>query len=254
MKLSSFRIKSYRSVVDTDWRPLAPDGITALIGQNESGKTSILEALESFYNSTITEDVMRSDDTSPQVACSFSDVSLVLAQLPQEKQWPDTLIETIKKTDRVNIVRSWPAQGNTSSTLDLEEEVILKIFRDHDALRASAAAQLDQHVTAVASEIEAAENAVGAQQERLKSLGNELAEATKLLKNAEATLKSAPENDQKQASSAHNAAKTTVDDVTTRQTSTAKAFETAQARLDSLRVKHAAVLEILEASEAYDDA
>ena len=48
MKLTAFRIKNFRSIVDTGWQNLSPDNITCLIGQNESGKTSVLEALEGF--------------------------------------------------------------------------------------------------------------------------------------------------------------------------------------------------------------
>ena len=34
------QIRNFRSIIDTNWTRLAPDNITALIGQNESGKTS----------------------------------------------------------------------------------------------------------------------------------------------------------------------------------------------------------------------
>ena len=57
MKLLSFNIQNYRSVIHSGWCNLAHDNITALIGQNESGKTSILEALQSFYEGVINEDV-----------------------------------------------------------------------------------------------------------------------------------------------------------------------------------------------------
>ena len=71
MKLRAFRIQNYRSIIDSDWKYLAYDNITALIGQNESGKTSVLEALESFYDGTISDDVLRSDLTYPVVSCRF---------------------------------------------------------------------------------------------------------------------------------------------------------------------------------------
>jgi len=45
MKLTAFRIQNFRSIVDTDFQDLSQDNISAIIGQNESGKTSILEAL-----------------------------------------------------------------------------------------------------------------------------------------------------------------------------------------------------------------
>ena len=45
MKVLSVRIRNFRSIIDSGWIPLSPDGITVFVGQNESGKTSVLEAL-----------------------------------------------------------------------------------------------------------------------------------------------------------------------------------------------------------------
>lgn len=39
MKISRIRIKNFRSIEDTDWLPLSVDGVTSLVGQNESGKS-----------------------------------------------------------------------------------------------------------------------------------------------------------------------------------------------------------------------
>ncbi|RLD71124.1 MAG: hypothetical protein DRI98_06045, partial [Bacteroidetes bacterium] len=61
MHLVSFRIQNFRSIVDTGWHTLAHDNITSLIGQNESGKTSILEALKAFHDGGLIEDMLRSD-------------------------------------------------------------------------------------------------------------------------------------------------------------------------------------------------
>ncbi|HPP93128.1 MAG TPA: AAA family ATPase [Bacteroidales bacterium] len=72
MKLCAFRIKNFRSIVDTEWQNLSPDNITCLIGQNESGKTSVLEALRAFYTGVISEDVLRSDLSMPEITCRFS--------------------------------------------------------------------------------------------------------------------------------------------------------------------------------------
>jgi len=72
MKLTAFRIRNFRSIIDTGWQSLSPDNVTCLIGQNESGKTSILEALKVFYTGTITEDILRSDLTLPEVSCRFN--------------------------------------------------------------------------------------------------------------------------------------------------------------------------------------
>ena len=72
MKLTAFRIRNFRSIVDTGWQNLSPDNITCLIGQNESGKTSVLEGLKVFYSGIISEDVLRSDLSLPEVSCRFS--------------------------------------------------------------------------------------------------------------------------------------------------------------------------------------
>jgi ABC-type ATPase involved in cell division len=72
MKLIAFRVRNFRSIVDTGWQTLSPDNITCLIGQNESGKTSVLEALKVFYTGIISEDVLRSDLSLPEVSCRFS--------------------------------------------------------------------------------------------------------------------------------------------------------------------------------------
>ena len=72
MKLAAFRIRNFRSIVDTGWQSLSPDNITCLIGQNESGKTSVLEGLKVFYTGLISEDVLRSDLSLPEVSCRFT--------------------------------------------------------------------------------------------------------------------------------------------------------------------------------------
>jgi hypothetical protein len=60
MKLDAFRITDYRSIVDTEWCRLSRDNVTVLVGQNESGKSSILEALwKTFGNEPLTGDELR---------------------------------------------------------------------------------------------------------------------------------------------------------------------------------------------------
>jgi predicted ATP-dependent endonuclease of OLD family len=49
MIVSRARIKYYRSIIDTGWVDLETD-ITTLLGKNESGKSSFLQALESVSN------------------------------------------------------------------------------------------------------------------------------------------------------------------------------------------------------------
>lgn len=45
MDLLFFRIRNFRSIIDSGWQRFSIDGVTVLIGQNESGKTAVLDAL-----------------------------------------------------------------------------------------------------------------------------------------------------------------------------------------------------------------
>lgn len=68
MRLLSFRIKHFRSIIDTGWINFSTDNVTALVGQNESGKTAILEALsKTFGIEDIELDDLRHDDPLPEV-------------------------------------------------------------------------------------------------------------------------------------------------------------------------------------------
>ena len=57
MKLIKFRVQNYKSIRDSGWCYMASD-ITILAGQNESGKSAILEAIRDFN-----EDVRTHDDS-----------------------------------------------------------------------------------------------------------------------------------------------------------------------------------------------
>jgi ABC-type cobalamin/Fe3+-siderophores transport system ATPase subunit len=68
MKLEAFRIQNFRSVIDSGWISLSPDGVTVLVGQNESGKTSVLQALHCVLSrAPITPDDKRIDADDPVV-------------------------------------------------------------------------------------------------------------------------------------------------------------------------------------------
>ena len=47
MRMTAFRIQNYRSILDSGW--LEVDDIAAIVGKNESGKTSVLKALWKFH-------------------------------------------------------------------------------------------------------------------------------------------------------------------------------------------------------------
>lgn len=68
MQLKSFRITNFRSVIDSGWIELSPDGVTVLVGQNESGKTSVLQGLHCVLaRRPITPDDKRIDAEDPEI-------------------------------------------------------------------------------------------------------------------------------------------------------------------------------------------
>lgn len=79
MGLQSFRITNFRSIVDSGWVDLARDGVTVLVGQNESGKTSVLQALSCALGiSPVTSDDRRVNASDPviylRVHANFGDI------------------------------------------------------------------------------------------------------------------------------------------------------------------------------------
>lgn len=116
MRFRRFRIKNWRSLIDTGWVNLATDNITGIIGQNESGKTSILEALYSFYTGTINDDILRSDLSMPFVYCSFETNLKQLSRFLSEKKIPEQVIDSIEETGLVTLGRSWENEKNSIFT------------------------------------------------------------------------------------------------------------------------------------------
>jgi predicted ATP-dependent endonuclease of OLD family len=113
MRFRRFRIKNYRSLIDTGWINLATDNITGIIGQNESGKTSILEALHSFYTGNINDDILRSDLSMPAVFCAFETNIKQLSKLLKEKKIPEQVVDSIEDNGLVTIGRSWKNEKNS---------------------------------------------------------------------------------------------------------------------------------------------
>ena len=131
MKLTAFRIKNFRSIVDTGWQTLSPDNISCLIGQNESGKTSILEALKVFYSGTITEDVLRSDLSLPEVSCRFAIQKGWLLNVTDN---PGTeLKELLSGLDQLELTRVWIA--DLSSIIVVSGEISQYLDSLEDAWR-----------------------------------------------------------------------------------------------------------------------
>jgi len=119
MRLLAFRIKNFRSIIDTGWQNLSPDNITCLIGQNESGKTSILEGLRAFYTGIISEEILRSDLSLPEIDCRFSIPKGWLVKITDN---PGTeLKELLSGLDQLELTRKW--LSDLSSVVTVSGEI-----------------------------------------------------------------------------------------------------------------------------------
>ncbi len=148
MKLTAFRIRNFRSIVDTGWQNISPDNITCLIGQNESGKTSVLEGLKVFYTGIITEDVLRSDLTLPEISCRFSIPEGWLVDITDN---PGTeLRELLVGLDHLELTRTWIP--DLTSVVSVSGEISQYLNSLEDAWRIyldDVAVKLDDEVSTV---------------------------------------------------------------------------------------------------------
>ncbi len=102
MKLIGFKIRNIKSIKDTGWCHLSKnDNITVFAGQNEAGKSALLEGLNFFRNGSTAEFERlskRTDSTHPYVECEF--------QLEEEdRQGNPDIINILGKLTNVRMYR-----------------------------------------------------------------------------------------------------------------------------------------------------
>lgn len=99
MKLISFKIENYRSIKDSGECYFSPS-ITILAGKNEAGKTSILEALESFnYKQTISDKAKPIDEPE-----SLPKIKITVELSSEER----SAFEKVKESKEVEITKTYP--------------------------------------------------------------------------------------------------------------------------------------------------
>jgi len=131
MQLVAFRIQNFRSIIDTGRHQLAHDNITSLIGQNESGKTSILEALKAFHDGILIEDMLRSNLSLPEVTCKFSfNFTDVENRINKRKLNPEVrkLISTL---EFISLTRVWVDDMDSHMEMGDELQEIFNERSDH---------------------------------------------------------------------------------------------------------------------------
>lgn len=91
MRLVEVRLSNFRSY--EQGTTITIDPLTVLIGKNDAGKSSVLDALDIFFNdATIERDdcCVRTNETDIKIACVFDDLP---PQLVIDDQYPTTLAE-----------------------------------------------------------------------------------------------------------------------------------------------------------------
>ncbi len=121
MQLVAFRIQNFRSIVDTGWHALAHDNITSLIGQNESGKTSILEALKAFHDGRLIEDMLRSDLSLPVVTCKFKFQYTDIENRIDKRRLDPEIRKLISSLETISLTRRW--EDDMDSHMEMGEEL-----------------------------------------------------------------------------------------------------------------------------------
>ena len=123
MRLIAFRIRNFRSIVDTGYVTLSEDGITAMIGQNEAGKTNVLDALAAYGDGQMLLNDQRSDGSMPEVACCFS-VSDSPSKLLSELVLPSGFDAAVEQRHRrIAIERRWSSFDPIGSEIHLDSDL-----------------------------------------------------------------------------------------------------------------------------------
>jgi predicted ATPase len=121
MKISKIRIKNYRSIKDSG-EILLSDNLFVLAGQNESGKSSILEALNSFQQQVSNKDNLNFDlenkeNLIQEVSCSYThlqetfykDILIGILEIIKAENPQDVSLElkTVIKNDDISKIQDF---------------------------------------------------------------------------------------------------------------------------------------------------
>lgn len=190
MRLVEVKITNFRGYANETC--IAIDPLTVLIGRNDAGKSSILDALDIFFNdATIERDdcCVRTDSTDVRIACVFDDLppSIII-----DEQYPTTLqFEYLLRSDgRLEIVKTYDcnaAKGKFSGAFakavhpmaaGIEDLLSLKITElrtkaqqravDLTGINQTAKAQIRQAIWAGAQDLELMEREVSLKKESAK--------------------------------------------------------------------------------------
>lgn len=116
MRITKFRVQNFRSIADSGWIALSEDGINTIVGMNESGKSSLLEALASTLGSlVITSRDIRFGCPYPEVFLEYLLSADEINEIAKEfSQHDSTLIRNffVTKKNIYSARFTWEKQGN----------------------------------------------------------------------------------------------------------------------------------------------
>ena len=121
--------------MDTGWHQLAHDNITSLIGQNESGKTSILEALKAFHDGMLIEDMLRSDLSLPMVTCKFNFQFEDMENRLNKRRLSPEIRKLITTVDTISLTRRWEDDMDSHMEMGDELQEVYNVFIDKERER-----------------------------------------------------------------------------------------------------------------------
>ncbi len=140
MKLTKFRIKNYKSIVDSgDCYPA--EAVTILAGKNESGKSSILEALNDFnVNGKISDKAIRIEDdqTRPEIEVTFKADRMEINQILEKSKI--LLKDVIPDSIDLTFTKRYPDQYDMDSKFldrlpsDIDADFLQKVKNQIDLL------------------------------------------------------------------------------------------------------------------------
>lgn len=139
MQITSIQIKNFRSIIDSGCIRLSPDNVTVLVGQNESGKSSILEGIAAALGALeINEGDLRISGELPEVILGVTvSSSIFLNQLDEFSASSNKAIADLLKRndDFLSIKINWKRDGaiNNASlkrVISIEDDLL-----DADLLR-----------------------------------------------------------------------------------------------------------------------
>lgn len=121
MRLYSFRVINFKSIIDSgDCKLSDVDNILILAGQNESGKSSALEALDFFGNGTsekFTKFHRRQGSERTEVKCTFllsgNDISLLLDTFKEHQ----SVCDAVSKSKQLTVSRVYENDQDNGLTM-----------------------------------------------------------------------------------------------------------------------------------------